>query len=135
MIEMRREKRWPAKLNLEISNLFKQDHVKVENINAPIEVIDVSKAGIGFRSASVLPMGYYFNARLTLAENDSLNCVVRIIRQQKSGDDYIYGCEIVGTASIMDYVINDYAASRKNNKNETMHRCLEGAFFAPVFLF
>ena len=56
MIEMRREKRWPAKLNLEISNLFKQDHVKVENINAPIEVIDVSKAGIGFRSASVLPM-------------------------------------------------------------------------------
>ena len=108
MIEMRREKRWPAKLNLEISNLFKQDHVKVENINAPIEVIDVSKAGIGFRSASVLPM---FNARLTLAENDSLNCVVRIIRQQKSGDDYIYGCEIVGTASIMDYVINDYAAS------------------------
>lgn len=36
MIEMRREKRWPAKLNLEISNLFKQDHVKVENINAPI---------------------------------------------------------------------------------------------------
>ena len=35
MIEMRREKRWPAKLNLEISNLFKQDHVKVENINAP----------------------------------------------------------------------------------------------------
>ena len=28
MIEMRREKRWPAKLNLEISNLFKQDHVK-----------------------------------------------------------------------------------------------------------
>ena len=24
MIEMRREKRWPAKLNLEISNLFKQ---------------------------------------------------------------------------------------------------------------
>ena len=64
MIEMRREKRWPAKLNLEISNLFKQDHVKVENINAPIEVIDVSKAGIGFRSASVLPMGYYFNARL-----------------------------------------------------------------------
>lgn len=36
MIEMRREKRWPAKLNLEISNLFKQDHVKVENINAPV---------------------------------------------------------------------------------------------------
>ncbi len=113
MIEMRREKRWPAKLELEISNLFKQDHVKVENINAPIEIIDISKAGIGFKSKSVLPIGYYFNARLVLAENDALNCVVRIIRQQKREEDYVYGCEIVGTASIMDYVINDYAASLK----------------------
>ena len=111
MIEMRREKRWPAKLQLEISNLFKQDHVEVENINAPIEVVDVSKAGIGFTTASVLPLGYYFNARLVLADQDALNCVVRIVRQQKMEDGYLYGCEIVGTASIMDYVLNDYAAS------------------------
>lgn len=111
MIEMRREKRWPAKLELEISTLFKQDNVKVENLNAPIEVFDVSKAGIGFKSKSVLPMGYYFNARLVLCQNDAINCVVRIIRQQETDDGYIYGCEIVGTASIMDYVFNDYAAS------------------------
>lgn len=111
MIEMRREKRWPAKLQLEISNLFKQDHVEVENINAPIEVVDVSKAGIGFTTASVLPLGYYFNARLVFADQDALNCVVRIVRQQKMEDGYLYGCEIVGTASIMDYVLNDYAAS------------------------
>ena len=111
MVEMRREKRWPAKLNLEISSLFKQDNVKVENINAPIEVVDVSKAGIGFKTRSVLPVGYYFNARLVLGEeNNVLNCVVRIIRQQDMGDIFQYGCEIVGAASIMDYVINDYAA-------------------------
>ena len=107
MIEMRREKRWPIELQLEISSLFKQDNVKVENINAPIEVFDVSKAGIGFRTKSVLPIGYYFNA----GDQGALNCVVRIIRQQQDGDEHIYGCEIVGTASIMDYLFNDYAAS------------------------
>lgn len=111
MIEMRREKRWPAQLNLEISTLFKQDNVKVENINAPIEVVDISKAGIGFKTVSILPLGYYFNAKLVLCENDALNCVVRIIRQQKMEDTNLYGCEIVGTASIMDYIFNDYAAS------------------------
>lgn len=111
MIEMRREKRWPAEMKLEVSSLFRQDNVKVENINAPIEIVDVSKAGIGFRSKSVLPIGYYFNARLVFGEKDALNCVVRIIRQQQNGDYYRYGCELVGTASIMDYVINDYAAS------------------------
>ena len=111
MIEMRTEKRWPIELQLEISSLFKQDNVKVENINAPIEVFDVSKAGIGFRTKSVLPIGYYFNARLVLGDPGTLNCVVRIIRQQQDGDEHIYGCEIVGTASIMDYLFNDYAAS------------------------
>ena len=111
MIEMRKEKRWPAKLQLEISSLFKQDNVKVENINAPIEVIDVSKAGIGFKTESVLPVGYYFNARLELGVDSALNCVVRIIRQQDKDDYFVYGCEIIGAASIMDYVVNDYAAS------------------------
>ncbi len=111
MIEMRREKRWPVNLELEITSLFKQDNVKVENINAPIEVFDVSKVGIGFKSKSVLPLGYYFNARLVLCKNDAVNCVVRIIRQQDTEDGFIYGCEIVGTASIMDYVFNDYAAT------------------------
>ena len=111
MIEMRREKRLPIELQLEISSLFKQDNVKVENINAPIEVFDVSKAGIGFRTKSVLPIGYYFNAGLVLGDQGTLNCVVRIIRQQQDGDENIYGCEIVGTASIMDYLFNDYAAS------------------------
>lgn len=111
MIEMRREKRWPVNLELEITSLFKQDNVKVENINAPIEVFDISKAGIGFKSKSVLPLGYYFNARLVLCKNDAINCVVRIIRQQDTENGYIYGCEIVGTASIMDYVFNDYAAT------------------------
>ena len=32
MIEMRREKRWPAKLNLEISNLFKRALVSVQPV-------------------------------------------------------------------------------------------------------
>lgn len=111
MIDMRREKRWPVTLKLEISSLFKQDSEKIEDINAPIEVTDVSKVGIGFKTTSTLPIGYYFNARLVLCEKDALNCVVRIIRQQEVEDGYIYGCEMVGTASIMDYVINDYAAS------------------------
>ena len=102
----------PALINrLEISSLFKQDNEKIENVDAPIEIVDVSHAGIGFRTESVLPVGYYFNARLVFGEKDTLNCVVRILRKQEDGDGFIYGCEIVGAASIMDYVVNDYAAS------------------------
>ena len=42
-VEQRRSKRIPTKMNLEVSSLFKQDNVKVNNINAPIEVIDISR--------------------------------------------------------------------------------------------
>ena len=80
MIEMRREKRWPIELQLEISSLFKQDNVKVENINAPIEVFDVSKAGIGFRTKSVLPIGYYFNASKMAT---SISTVARLSEQHR----------------------------------------------------
>ena len=38
-VEQRRSKRIPTKMNLEVSSLFKQDNVKVNNINAQIEVI------------------------------------------------------------------------------------------------
>lgn len=111
MVEMRREKRWPSSIELEVSSLFNQENVKVEALSGPIEVINVSKAGIGIRCKEKLPLNYYFNAKLVFTEKECLNCVVKIIREQKEENAYVYGCEIVGTASIMDYVINDYAAT------------------------
>ena len=48
MQEKRKNVRLPIKLKLEVSNLFKQDGVKIENLDAEIEVFDISKAGIGF---------------------------------------------------------------------------------------
>ena len=63
-IENRRSKRIPVGMHLEVSSVFKQNNVYVSNINAPIEVVDISKYGIGFVSASVLPIGFYFDSRL-----------------------------------------------------------------------
>lgn len=109
MEEHRRAKRVPISMSLEVSSLFKQDNVKVENINAPIQIENVSRSGIGFATESVLPIGYYFNATLDFDETeDSLNCVVRIVRQAKSeGNMRFYGCEFVGMASIFDYIFDD----------------------------
>lgn len=106
MQEQRRSRRIPVTMYLEVSSVFKQDNVKVDNINAPIQILDVSKNGIGFISESILPLGYYFNCRLTFREQDeSLNCVVQIVRQKPRTDGKnIYGCEFVGMASVFDYI-------------------------------
>lgn len=110
MVEKRRSKRVKANLQLNVSTLFKQDNVKISNISSPIEVQNVSKGGIGFVSKSILPIGYYFNANLTLGdEADELYCVVRIIRcTPLDNDQFSYGCEFVGMAPVLNYIFDNY---------------------------
>lgn len=110
MQEKRRDKRMIVELNLEISSLFKQDNVSVQNIDAPITVIDISRSGIGFRSNSNLPLGFYFNACIQLGKEDAkLYCVVKIVRSSKLDDNQItYGCEFVGMAPVLSYIFDSF---------------------------
>jgi len=110
MQEKRRARRLPVTMELEVSSLFKQDNVKVLMDNASIEVVDISKEGIGFESKSILPIGYYFNTKIFLGDSDSaLYCVVKIIRSAEATDGKTrYGCEFVGFPSVFNYIIDEY---------------------------
>jgi hypothetical protein len=109
MNERRKAKRMPVTLSLEILNLYKQDNVQVGNLHAPIEVTNISKTGLGFISESVLPIGYYFNANINLGNDDTLHCVIQIVRSQQTEDNKnVYGSEFVGMASILSYVFEEY---------------------------
>ena len=120
MIEKRREKRLEASLSLQISSLFKQDNVLVNNIDAPIHVINISKGGIGFISASELPLGFYFNASINLGDDDaSLYCVVKIIRKEDAGNgETMYGCELVGMAPVLSYIFDNYEKALKEKEKK-----------------
>ena len=111
MIEKRKAERINVDLELNVSSLFKQNNIEIANIDSPIEVLDVSKSGIGFIAKSVLPLDFYFNAALQLgSDNGILYCVVKIVRcEPLLKDEYNYGCEFVGMASILDYIFDDLA--------------------------
>ena len=118
--EKRRSKRVPIKMQLEVSSLFKQDNVHVKNINAPVEITDISRNGIGFITKSVLPIGFYFNSRLEFEnKDDSLNCVVQIVRRKQNDDGTtLYGCEFVGMPSIFDYIFEDIENEYMKNHSD-----------------
>lgn len=120
MQEKRRAKRMQVELNLRISSLFMQDNIKVENIDAPINVIDISKGGIGFISESILPLDYYFNATINLGdENATLYCVVKIIRSKDLEDGmHLYGCELIGVAPVLSYIFDNYERSLQEAEAE-----------------
>ena len=112
MFEKRKNPRMNAKMELHISSLFKQDNDSIE-INSPITITDISKGGIGFTSDDFLPIGYYFNATLQLGHQDAkLFCVVKIVRSQLmegSETHYLYGCEFVGMAPVLDFIFDEDA--------------------------
>ncbi len=115
--EKRKYKRLDVDMTLNISNLFKQDNVTIKNVDAPIHVDNISKSGIGFVSANVLPVGYYFNAKIKLGDDDnSLYTVVRIIRSQciEGTDEMYYGCEFIGLAPILDFIFDNYEERTSN---------------------
>lgn len=119
MEEKRRAKRMPITLSLEVLNLYKQDATMVSNLTAPIEVVNISKTGIGFRSSSILPLGYYFNASINLGGEENIHCVVKIIRRQ--AEDKVmtmYGCEFVGMASVLSYLFDEYDMQQKEIVDE-----------------
>lgn len=108
LLEKRKSKRVPVHLKLEISSLFNQDNGMVIIANTEVEVINISRTGIGFISESMLPTGFYFNACLEFGSEDSkLYCVVKILRSEKTeGNSTIYGCEFVGMAPVFSYIFD-----------------------------
>ncbi|MGN0435962.1 MAG: PilZ domain-containing protein [Wujia sp.] len=113
MQEKRKYERLPIKLKLEVSNLFKQDGIRIDSIDTEIEVFDISKAGIGFMSESKLPVNYYFNATLEFETTDEIILsVVKILYCTPIGESgYRYGCEFVGLPSMYDHIFEEYAST------------------------
>lgn len=109
-MEKRKTKRLPVKMELNVSSLFRQDNVKVELKDTPLYVTDISRGGIGFECDAILPIGYYFNAKLQLGEGDSvLYTVVKIIRGMEGKDNMTaYGCEFVGLAPVLGYIFDEF---------------------------
>lgn len=110
MEEKRRYKRLPIQLNLEVSEVFKQDNDVIRDLNAAINVFDISKAGIGFTTTTYLPEDYYFNATIVLESSEQkILTVVKILhREELENGVYRYGCEFTGMAGIFDSVFEEY---------------------------
>ena len=110
MEEKRKNKRLPISLELSVSSLFKQDNVKAEVKDTPVIVTDISKGGIRFECESILPVGYYFNAKIEMGNQESaLYSVVKIIRSREGEEGRIvYGCEFVGLAPVLGYIFDEY---------------------------
>ncbi len=106
--EKRREKRYPTNISLKIASLYRQNFETIEDVNQQIDLINISKTGIGFTCPKELPIDYYFNAKISFGGKKFFYSVIKIIRVEKCDDVYRYGCEFVGLAEVLSSVVDDY---------------------------
>ena len=105
-MERRKTKRFPFEITLKIEELYKQDNIKLENVNEVFQVVDLSRAGIGFLCEDDLPLDFYFNAKITIDEEKHFFSVLKIIRKvEEDNHVFHYGCEFVGLADILSNLV------------------------------
>ena len=79
-------------------------------VNRPCFVVkNISKTGVGFETEAVLPLEYYFNAKIELGNQESsLFVVLQIVRVEERGDKMFYGSQFVGREKILDFIFDNY---------------------------
>lgn len=109
MQDRRRYRRIPIGLTLEVDRLFKQNNEQLVGLNLEIDVVNISKTGIGFVSKEEIPLEYYFNARIDFGDNEFFYTVIKIVRKEKIDDEMLlYGCEFVGLAQFLANKVDRY---------------------------
>lgn len=96
MPDMRKYTRKEFNVQMKINSMYKQDYKVLQNIDADIDLINISVGGVGFSSSSCLPIDYYFNAEIFFDDEYNFKTVLKIIRKQKIDGVYEYGCEFIG---------------------------------------
>jgi len=116
MEERRKHKRLPIKIDLAINELFRQDNDIIPEADIQAYVINISKTGIGLESKSVIPISYYFDARIDFHDKEFFYCVLKIVRIEDHKDYYIYGCEFVGLAEFLSDKVDAYEKALENKE-------------------
>lgn len=89
------EKRRSKRLVLEAHLVMKRiDSGKDDRI--PVEVLDLSKTGIGFKCEKVLEINSVYEAELTIWTKEVIHTFINVTRFDNSRDDNIYGATFVG---------------------------------------
>ncbi|MCR5266978.1 MAG: PilZ domain-containing protein [Lachnospiraceae bacterium] len=91
MDEKRKAKRLVLDANLVMNRIDSGKHDLI-----PVEIVDLSTNGIGFKCDQVLEINSVYEAELTIWTKEVIHAFVNLVRLDNSGDDNIYGATFVG---------------------------------------
>lgn len=94
MEERRRSKRLDLDVSVQLERLDTDGMTTLKFIH--VDVVDVSKTGIGFTATQKLEAGTYYDMKLQIWTKEVIDAVVEIVRVEENENGYRYGAIFVG---------------------------------------
>lgn len=111
------ERRKNKRTKLQSTIVLKQiDGQKDEEVD--IDVVDVSKSGVGFNCGHVLEIGAVYEAYLTIWTREVLHAILEIVRIEKKENTISYGAIFVGMPEMDAMRISVYQTLEDSNDGE-----------------
>ena len=107
MDEKRRHKRLDLDVSLQLERL---DEAGVTTLKyAHVEVTDISRSGLGFKSNQELSIGSFYDTKIQIWTKEVVDAVIEIVRSDKQADGvYKYGCIFIGMTDVDALKIDIY---------------------------
>lgn len=111
MQERRRNKRTQLHSSIVMKRL---DDSRMEEVG--IDIIDVSKGGVGFSCKKELQIGAVYESYLTIWTKEVLHAFLQIVRIELKGDEYVYGATFIGMPEVDASRIQVYQTVNENEQ-------------------
>lgn len=94
MLEKRKHKRLDLDVSIELERLDEEGMTTLKYIH--VDVTDISRGGIGFKTNKKLEVGSYYNTKIQIWTKEVVDAVIEIVRSENLEEGYKYGGEFIG---------------------------------------
>ncbi len=117
-IEKRKSRRTDVSVVISLRQLGDNYVSGISGKKVDVNVINISKHGIAFKSDYEFKLNTYYDTYITLANKESFETIIEIIRMENLGEtETTYGCRFVGINSEDQFKIEVYQLLYESNLN------------------
>lgn len=94
MQEKRKHKRLELDVSIELERLDEEGITTLKYSH--VDVVDISRSGIGFKSAQELEVDAHYNTKIQIWTKEIIEVVIKVVRMEELEEGYRYGGVFVG---------------------------------------
>lgn len=100
MQEKRLSKRIDINVKIKLNELKNHNTENLRRSEFEVDVVNISKDGIAFRTPEKLELNTYYDTKIILWTKETFDTVIEIVRMENMGNEVtLYGCRFIGIKS------------------------------------